>query len=84
MAVTAETLRAKLEGAFPGAAVDVVDTTGGGDHFSAAVVSSAFENVSLVDRHRMIYAALGDAMRTDIHALALTAETPAERRNAPP
>jgi stress-induced morphogen len=78
MAITAETIRAKLLAAFPGAEVEVRDTTGTGDHYAATVVTSAFEGQGLVDRHRMVYDALGDAMRADIHALALTTKAPAE------
>jgi stress-induced morphogen len=42
------------------------------------VVSPAFHGKSLVERHRMVYAALGELMRREIHALALTTETPEE------
>ncbi len=79
MAITAETIRTKILAALPEATVEVRDTTGGGDHYAATVVSAAFEGKMLIDRHRMVYAALGDAMRADIHALALTTVTPAER-----
>ena len=54
------------------------DTTGGGDHWAATVVSAAFHGKNLVERHRLIYGALGDLMRGPIHALALTTETPEE------
>lgn len=48
------------------------------DHLTAIVVSAAFENQALVDQHRMVYDALGDAMTTDIHALELKTYTPDE------
>ena len=50
------------------------DTTGGDDHFEARVVSSAFAGRRAVERHRMVYAALGDLMRKEIHALSLVTE----------
>jgi stress-induced morphogen len=78
MAITLDDIRALIRAALPDAQVDVADTTGGGDHFSATVVSSAFAGKGPVDRHRLIYAALGDAMRGPIHALALVTETPEE------
>jgi stress-induced morphogen len=78
MAISSEDIRARIRAALPDAEVAVTDTTGGGDHFAATVVSSAFVGKGPVDRHRMIYAALGDAMRGPIHALALEAETPEE------
>lgn len=48
------------------------------DHLSAVVVSPAFEGVRLVDRHKMVYDAVGDAMTTEIHALEIKAYTPVE------
>jgi len=48
------------------------------DHLAATVVSPAFEGVSLVDRHEMVYDALGEHMTTDIHALEIRAQTPGE------
>jgi stress-induced morphogen len=78
--MTPEDITARIRTALPDADVRVVDTTGGGDHFSATVVSSAFAEKGLIDRHRLVYAALGEAMRGPIHALALTTETPEEYR----
>ena len=47
-------------------------------HFDVFIVSEAFRDVSRVRRHQMIYAALGDMMQTDIHALAIRAGHPNE------
>jgi stress-induced morphogen len=47
-------------------------------HFAAVVVSPAFEGLSLVDQHELVYDALGEAMTTDIHALELKTYTPEE------
>jgi stress-induced morphogen len=78
MAITAEAIRTRILAALPDAEVLVRDTTGTGDHYAATVVTPAFQGRMPVDRHRMIYAALGDAMQSDIHALALETLTPAE------
>jgi stress-induced morphogen len=78
MAVTAAQIEDRIHAALPDASVMVTDTTGGGDHWSAIVVTTAFREKSLVERHRMVYAALGDLMRGEIHALALTTDTPEE------
>jgi len=51
---------------------------GGGGHFRALIVSAAFRGQSRVARQRAVYALLGDAMRTTIHALALRTLTPEE------
>lgn len=79
MAITPEEIRARIRQALPDADVTVTDTTGGGDHFKATVISTVFSGRGSVDRHRMVYAALGDAMRGDIHALALITMSPDER-----
>jgi len=50
----------------------------GRGHFSVDVVSAAFEGKLPLARHRQVYAALGDMMQTDIHALQIRARTPAE------
>ena len=50
----------------------------GGGHFSAFIVAEAFTGKSLVQRHRMVYQALGELMRTEIHALAIKALTTQE------
>jgi stress-induced morphogen len=54
-----ERLQSLLEGAFPDAQdVEVVDRTGGGDHFHVTVVSPRFDGLSLIDQHRRVNAAL--------------------------
>ncbi|MBU8974743.1 BolA family transcriptional regulator [Lysobacter sp. MMG2] len=50
----------------------------GRGHFRVDVVSAAFAGLTPIARHRAIYAALGNLMDTDIHALAIRARTPAE------
>ena len=52
--------------------------TSGGGHYKVLIVSNAFEGQALLERHRAIYAALGDMMGTAIHALALKTLTPLE------
>ncbi len=51
----------------------------GGGHFAVHIVANCFTGRSRIARHRMVYAALGDAFRDAIHALAIRAETPGER-----
>ncbi len=50
----------------------------GGGHYLLTVVSSKFFGLSAMARHRLIYAALGEMMRKDIHALSVKAYTPQE------
>ena len=65
----------------PDALVEVRDTTGGGDHFEALIVSTVFEGKGLVERHQTVYKALGDAMQVRVHALSLRTLTPAQYEN---
>jgi stress-induced morphogen len=69
-----ERLQTLLDGAFPDAKnVDVVDRTGGGDHFHVTVVSPRFEGLSLVDQHRLVYDALAEPLEDGtIHELRIT------------
>jgi len=50
----------------------------GRGHFRVRIIAAAFSGESLLARHRRVYAALGDLMQTDIHALALDARAPEE------
>ena len=54
----------------------------GRGHFSLDIVSAAFEGLAPLARHRRVYAALGEMMQTDIHALQIRARTPAEADRA--
>jgi stress-induced morphogen len=69
-----ETLKVLLAKAFPNAEeLDVVDRTGGGDHFHVTVRSPVFNGRSLVDQHRLVYAALADPLAAGtIHELRIT------------
>ena len=50
----------------------------GKGHFAVRIVSDSFDGQRLIARHRAVYGALGDYMTTDIHALSISAKTPAE------
>lgn len=71
-------LKSIVEAAFPQSTVEVRDLVGDNDHFELVVVSSSFEGKGLVDRHRMVYSALGGAVGNEIHALSLKTMTPNE------
>jgi stress-induced morphogen len=65
-----------LARAFPGADIELVDLTGTQDHYQARIVSDAFAGKSLIEQHKLVYGALGDAMNGPIHALSLKTYTP--------
>lgn len=54
----------------------------GKGHFDLMIVSSAFDGKSRIERHRMVYDALGTLVHTDIHALRIKAQTPSERQSS--
>ena len=68
----------RMRAAFPDIDVQLTDMTGGGDHWQAVFVSTAFEGKTLIARHRAVYAALGELMHGPIHALTFKALTPDE------
>jgi len=55
-----------------------VEVDGDGRHFFATIVSAEFEGLLRVRRHQRVYAALGDRMREQVHALSMKTLTPAE------
>ena len=74
---SAEDIKQRIEAAIPGARADVEDYTGGGDHFSATVTASAFDGLSRIQQHRLVYDVFGAEIGGAIHALALKTQTPA-------
>jgi len=61
-----------------GLACSHLEVRGNGHHWEALIVSAAFENLSKVRQHQLVYAALGERMREEIHALSMTTLTPAQ------
>ncbi len=56
---------------------------GDGSHFEALIVSDAFEGKRLIARHQLVYQALGERMKAEIHALSMRTLTPAEYKANP-
>ena len=73
--VTPESVKLGIEA---GLACERVAVMGDGQHFQAVVVSSAFEGKNRVQRHQLVYQALGERMREEIHALSMQTLTPEE------
>jgi acid stress-induced BolA-like protein IbaG/YrbA len=61
-----------------GLACELVRVVGDGHHFEAVIVSPEFRGRSRVQRHQLVYRALGDRMRAEIHALSMQTHTPEE------
>ena len=73
--VTPEQVQSYIE---KGLACREVRVAGDGQHFEALVVSEAFRGKSRIQRHQLVYAALGERMREEIHALSMRTLTPEE------
>ena len=73
---SAQELKTRIEQALPGADVSVTDTTGGGDHFRAEIVSERFEGLTRIQQHKLIYDVFGDEVGGAIHALSIKTGTP--------
>ena len=83
-----ERIRAALDAALAPVSLDVRDDSArhaghegardGRGHFDVEIVSEAFAGLAPLARHRRVYAALGDMMTTDIHALSIRARVPGE------
>ena len=75
--VTAESIERSIAS---GLACEHVEVRGDGHHWEALIVSNAFDGLPKVRQHQLVYAALGDRMREEIHALSMTTLTPAQWR----
>jgi stress-induced morphogen len=75
---SAEDIKQRIEAAIAGAHAEVEDYTGGGDHFSASVTAPAFEGLSRIEQHRLVYAIFGGEIGGAIHALALKTHAPSK------
>jgi acid stress-induced BolA-like protein IbaG/YrbA len=78
--VTPESIERSIAG---GLDCEHVEVRGDGHHWEALIVSRAFEGVPKVRQHQLVYAALGDRMREEVHALSMTTLTPAQWAQTP-
>ena len=70
---TPEKIKRYIEAGLP---CDHVDVAGDGHHFEAVIVSAAFRGKNKVQQHQLVYRALGERMREEIHALSMQTYTP--------
>ena len=85
-----EAIRSALNNTFEPQQLEIIDdshkhaghaSAGGAGHFTVRVVSPVFAGKGLIERHRLVYAALDDLMHSEIHALSIKAETLEETNN---
>ena len=83
-----EMIRERLTNALQPAALEIIDESAkhaghagaasGGGHFIVNIVATAFNDKTLIQRHRLVYDAVDDIMQREIHALSIQAKTPEE------
>ena len=86
--MTAELIKQKLNEALKPDLIEIIDDSAahaghagakkGGGHFNVTIVAKIFDGKSLVQRHQLIYQALDNLMKNEIHALGINALTPSE------
>ena len=74
--VTAEDIKEWIEQNLDQSEVEIL---GDGRHFNAVIVCAGFAGKTRIQQHQMVYAALGDRMKDDIHALSMRTMTPEDR-----
>lgn len=73
--VTPEQLKGWIEAGFDGADIQV---EGDGHHFEAVIIAKEFSGKTRIQRHQLVYAALGDKMKAEVHALSMKTHAPDE------
>jgi len=77
MLPTPEQIQQYIESHLP---CEYIEVRGDGSHFEALIVSTVFEGKRPIARHQAVYAALGERMKAEIHALSMKTLTPEEYR----
>ncbi len=88
--MTAELIKQKLNELLNPQLLELIDnsadhaghagTQKGGGHYSVTIVAELFDGKNMVQRHQLVYQALGDLMKNEIHALGINALTPSENQ----
>ncbi|TAL41717.1 MAG: BolA family transcriptional regulator [Methylovulum sp.] len=87
--MTSELIKNALTDAFKPELLEIIDSSAahaghagarsGGGHYHVTIVADGFEGKSSVQRHQLVYMALGDLMKQQIHALGINALSPSEK-----
>ena len=82
MPVSADHITDAIKKVLPDAAVDITDMQGDSDHYAVQVTSAAFNGLSRLKQHQLVYKALDAILKNQLHALALTT-TPLDSGDSP-
>ena len=80
MPMSASEIEKRIKAAIPDAVVELRDLAGDDNHWAATVISEQFRGKTRVQQHQLVYRALGERMREEIHALSMRTLTPEEWR----
>lgn len=78
--MTAEEISERIQGALPGAEVDVIDTMGDAQHWKVLVTSERFRDLSLIEQHKLVMSSLQDEIGKRMHAVEIKTMLPEEGR----
>jgi len=76
MPMNAEDITRLIMAGIDGAEVELIDLAGDGDHYEAIVTAEAFRGLTRIKQHQLVYAALGNRMGGELHALKLKTKAP--------
>lgn len=86
--MTTDLIKQKLNETIKPETIEIIDNSAahaghtgaksGSGHYNVTIIADAFNDKTLVQRHQLIYQALGDLMKKEIHALSINALTPSE------
>ena len=74
MPISKNEISSMIMSAFPDATLELQDTAGDNNHYTAKIVSKIFNGKSKIEQHKLVYKALKGKMGNELHALALTTE----------
>jgi stress-induced morphogen len=77
LAMTPEQMKNRLEKAYPGDPIEVVDLTGTHDHYQVMIVSNAFRGLTRIQQHKHVMGVFADELKTgEVHALTIQTKLP--------
>lgn len=76
MAIAKDKLEGQIKLAFPAAEIKIVDLLGDQDHYSVEITAQEFSGLSRIQQHQLVYKALGETMKEELHALSIKTLVP--------
>ena len=74
MPLTKNEISDMIKSAFPDATLELEDTAGDNNHYSATIRSELFKNLNKIEQHKLVYKSLNGKMGNELHALSITTE----------